>query len=140
MEDDDASEVRFASASTPAGPWTLDTTHSFDPGNHPNGPYWLKYGSTFYIYYMVGDKQTGTIVPDFDRSIGIDFQGAKITCDTGFLLMREIDERFNILSAARPKSMTPDRFDIRTIPCSNCSGRESIKLQEAMRTAMTPIT
>ncbi len=48
----------------------------------------------------VGDKQTGTIVPDFDRSINIDFQGAKITCDTGFLLMMEIDQRFNILSAA----------------------------------------
>ncbi len=27
----------------------------------------------------------------------IDFQGAKITSDTGFLLLREIDERFGIL-------------------------------------------
>ncbi len=45
----------------------------------------------------VGDKQTGTIRPDFDRSIVIDFQGAKITTDAGFLLMREIDQRFNIL-------------------------------------------
>ena len=48
----------------------------------------------------VGDKKTGTIRPDFDRSISIDFQGAKITTDTGFLLMREIDQRFNILSGA----------------------------------------
>ena len=48
----------------------------------------------------VGDKQRGTIRPDFDRSISIDFQSARITCDTGFLLMREIDQRFNILSAA----------------------------------------
>ncbi len=48
----------------------------------------------------VGDKKTGTIRPDFDRSITIDFQCAKITTDTGFLLMREIDQRFNILSAA----------------------------------------
>ena len=48
----------------------------------------------------VGDKQRGTIRPDFDRSINIDFQGAKITSDTGFLLMREIDQRFNILSGA----------------------------------------
>ncbi len=48
----------------------------------------------------VGDKEKGTIRPDFDRSISIDFQGAKITTDTGFLLMREIDQRFNILSAA----------------------------------------
>ncbi|MFZ0946304.1 MAG: hypothetical protein WB930_03225 [Syntrophobacteraceae bacterium] len=42
----------------------------------------------------VGDKKTGTRRPDFDRSISIDFQGAKITNDTGFLLMREIDQRF----------------------------------------------
>ena len=49
---------------------------------------------------VVGDKHTGTIRPDFDRSISIDFQGAKITSDTGFLLMREIDQRFNILSEA----------------------------------------
>ena len=36
---------------------------------------------------VVGDKQTGTIRPDFDKSISIDFQGAKITSDTGFLLI-----------------------------------------------------
>ena len=42
----------------------------------------------------VGDRQRGTIRPDFDRSISIDFQGAKITSDTGFLLIREIDQRF----------------------------------------------
>ncbi|MFZ0942778.1 MAG: hypothetical protein WB930_16165 [Syntrophobacteraceae bacterium] len=42
----------------------------------------------------VGDKKRGTIRPDFDRSISIDFQGAKITTDAGFLLIREIDQRF----------------------------------------------
>jgi hypothetical protein len=42
----------------------------------------------------VCDKQRGTIRPDFDRSTRVDFQGAKITTDTGFLLMREIDQRF----------------------------------------------
>ncbi|MGA2400810.1 MAG: hypothetical protein ABSG91_03780 [Syntrophobacteraceae bacterium] len=44
----------------------------------------------------VGDKHRGAITPEFDRSISIDFQGAKITSDTGFLLMREMDQRFNI--------------------------------------------
>ncbi|MGA2735278.1 MAG: hypothetical protein ABSG35_22110 [Syntrophobacteraceae bacterium] len=43
---------------------------------------------------VVGETQKGTIRPAFDRSISIDFQGAKITTDTGFLLMREIDQRF----------------------------------------------
>jgi hypothetical protein len=40
---------------------------------------------------------TRTIRPDFDRSITIDFQGAEITSDTGFLLLREMDERFGVL-------------------------------------------
>ena len=42
----------------------------------------------------VGDKRRGTIRPEFDRPISIDFQGAKITSDTGFLVMREVDQRF----------------------------------------------
>ncbi len=44
-----------------------------------------------------GEQQNETIRPEFDGSIMIDFQGAKITSDTGFLLLREIDERFGIL-------------------------------------------
>jgi hypothetical protein len=45
-----------------------------------------------------GEKDREAIRPEFDRSIMIDFQGAKITSDTGFLLLREIDERFGILN------------------------------------------
>jgi Transposase DDE domain group 1 len=44
-----------------------------------------------------GEEQNETIRPQFDGSIMIDFQGAKITSDTGFLLLREMDERFGIL-------------------------------------------
>lgn len=44
-----------------------------------------------------GEKESGTIRPQFDRSIEMDFQGAKITSDTGLLLLREIDERFGVL-------------------------------------------
>jgi len=47
------------------------------------------------------------IKPEFDRSISIDFQGAKITTDTGFLLMTEIDQRFNILSGATSQIEDP---------------------------------
>jgi hypothetical protein len=43
-----------------------------------------------------GEKERETTGPEFDRSIMLDFQGAKITSDTGFLLLREIDERFGI--------------------------------------------
>lgn len=40
---------------------------------------------------MVGSGEEGskTIRPEFNRSIMIDFQGAKITSDTGFLLLRD---------------------------------------------------
>jgi len=44
-----------------------------------------------------GEETNGTIRPEFNPAIIIDFQGAKITSDTGFLLLREIDERFGIL-------------------------------------------
>ena len=44
-----------------------------------------------------GESRKELIRPDFNRAIMIDFQGAKITSDVGFLLMREIDDRFKII-------------------------------------------
>jgi hypothetical protein len=48
---------------------------------------------------MLGDggSQKEALQPDFNRSIMIDFQGAKISSDTGFLLLREMDERFGVI-------------------------------------------
>jgi hypothetical protein len=43
-----------------------------------------------------GESQKEVIRPDFNRAIMIDFQGANITSDVGFLLMREIDDRFYV--------------------------------------------
>ena len=45
-----------------------------------------------------GESQKEVIRPDFNRAIRIDFRGAKITSDVGFLLMREIDDRFKIIA------------------------------------------
>ena len=45
-----------------------------------------------------GESRKEVIRPDFNRSIMIDFQGATITSDVGFLLMREIDDRFKIIA------------------------------------------
>jgi hypothetical protein len=44
-----------------------------------------------------GESQKEVIRLDFNRAIMIDFQGAQITSDVGFLLVREIDERFKII-------------------------------------------
>ncbi|MDP6179941.1 MAG: hypothetical protein QGG48_08635, partial [Desulfatiglandales bacterium] len=41
--------------------------------------------------------QKDAIRPDFNKSIFIDFAGAKITSDVGFLLMRVIGQRFGII-------------------------------------------
>ncbi|MFC1895546.1 IS1380 family transposase [Thermodesulfobacteriota bacterium] len=50
---------------------------------------------------MLGNAEAEkqAILPDFGRSIFIDFAGAKITSDAGFLLMREIDQRFGIIES-----------------------------------------
>jgi hypothetical protein len=44
-----------------------------------------------------GESQKEVVRPDFNRAIMIDFLGAQISSDTGFILLREIDERFNII-------------------------------------------
>jgi len=46
-----------------------------------------------------GEGQKDSIRPDFNKSISIDFAGAKITSDAGFLLMREVDQRFGIIES-----------------------------------------
>ena len=43
-----------------------------------------------------GEAQNRIIRPEFNRSIQIDFLGAKITSDAGFLALREIDDRFKV--------------------------------------------
>jgi len=45
------------------------------------------------------EEKTNGICCRFNTSLGINFQGAKISSDTGILLLREIDERFWITSA-----------------------------------------
>jgi hypothetical protein len=44
-----------------------------------------------------GESQKEVIRPNFNRAIMIDFQGATISSDTGFILLREIDDRFRII-------------------------------------------
>jgi len=44
------------------------------------------------------ESRKEVVRPDFNRAIRIDFQGAQIASDTGFLLLREIDDRFKIIA------------------------------------------
>ncbi len=45
-----------------------------------------------------GESWKEVVRPDFNQAIRIDFQGAQITADTGFLLLRGIDDRFRIIA------------------------------------------
>lgn len=46
-----------------------------------------------------GESRKEVIRPDFNQAIMIDFQGPKITSYVGFLLLREIDDRFRIIDS-----------------------------------------
>jgi hypothetical protein len=48
-----------------------------------------------------GEAQKNAIRLDFNKSIFIDFAGAKITSDAGFLRMKEIDQRFGIIEMGK---------------------------------------
>jgi hypothetical protein len=43
-----------------------------------------------YVIHGYGERKKGALRPDFNRSIKMDFQGATLCTDTGFLLLREI--------------------------------------------------
>lgn len=45
-----------------------------------------------------GESSKEYLRPGFDRSIMMDFQGAKLSSDTGFILMRELDQRHNVIA------------------------------------------
>jgi hypothetical protein len=46
-----------------------------------------------------GEREKGPIHLNFNRSIKMDFQGAALLSNTGFLLLREIDKWFGIIEA-----------------------------------------
>lgn len=45
-----------------------------------------------------GESSKEHIMSDFDRSIRMDFQGAKPSSDTGIILMRELDQRHGVIA------------------------------------------
>jgi len=48
--------------------------------------------------HLSGESKNEVLRPDFNRSIMMDFQGAKLSSDTGFILMRELDQRHNVIA------------------------------------------
>ena len=58
---------------------------------------------------LAGEREDSGVIPSFNRSIRIDFRGAKISSDAGVLMLREIDERFNITAPLGDRLDDPRR-------------------------------
>ena len=98
-----------------------------------------------------GEAQKEAIRPHFNRSIFIDFSGAKITSDMGFLLMREVDQRFGIIesrcsqlvdnrSASHKKhtfeQMIRQRVYQMAAGYEDCNDADYLRIDPAMRLAL----
>ena len=87
-----------------------------------------------------GEGTTNGIRCRFNPSTGINSQGAKIGSDTAILLLREIDGRLGSLPPLKEffkiqgSCQTPDTGGL------TFSVNVSIKSQQAMKTAMTPMS
>jgi len=99
----------------------------------------------------IGEKEKEDIRPDFNRSILIDFQGAQTTSDVGFLLFREVDERFKILASIgdaleEPRSPVHTRHThvqmsrqrVYQIGCGyeDCNDADFLRIDPALRLAL----
>ena len=58
---------------------------------------------------QVGGRENRSVIPSLKRSIRINFRGAKISSDAGVLMLREIDERFNITAPLGDRLDDPRR-------------------------------
>jgi hypothetical protein len=99
-----------------------------------------------------GESSREYLRPDFDRSIMMDFQGAKLSSDTGFILMREVDQRHNVIapmvkslednrSAAHTKhtleQMIRQRVYQMTGGYEDCNDADYLKVDPALRLSLS---
>jgi len=88
----------------------------------------------------IAERQEGTICPEFDRSISIDFHGGKINSDTGFLLLRQVDERYKILDRVASRIKNPRSPAHTDHSILQLLRQRVYQVEAGMRTAMTPIS
>ncbi len=98
-----------------------------------------------------GESSKEYLRPDFDRSIMMDFQGAKLSQDTGFIVMRELDQRHNVIapmaealednrSAAHTKhtlkQMIQQRVYQMAASYEDCNDADFLRVDPALRLAL----
>jgi hypothetical protein len=99
-----------------------------------------------------GERRKEMMRLDFIRAIMIDFQHAKITSDTGFLLLREIDYLFKIIALKGdcledPEAissytrhsliqMVRQRVDLIAVRYEDCNDTDYLRIDPALRLAI----
>ena len=98
-----------------------------------------------------GETKNDAIRLDFNKSIFIDFAGAKITSDAGFLMMREVDQRFDIIQSGSKllkdtrsishkthsfEQMIRQRVYQIAAGYENCNGADLLQIDPALRLAL----
>ena len=86
-----------------------------------------------------GEAQKDAIRPDFNKSIFVDFTGAKITSDAGFLLMREVDQRFGITARGCNYLVDERSTSHKKHTFEQMIRQRCIRLRQVMKTATMPI-
>jgi hypothetical protein len=66
----------------------------------------------------MGDRQNRPFQLSFNGLLKIDFQGSRITCDGGLVLVRAMDERLG-LSELIPQHLTDQRGPNRRLPLAD---------------------
>jgi len=73
----------------------------------------------------MGEKQNQALQLSFNPCLNVDFQGSRVTSDSGLLLVRELDERLG-LSARIAKNIMKDRRGKNTqLPFARSQNQES---------------
>ena len=100
---------------------------------------------------QAGERENSSVIPSFNRSIRIDFRGAKIISDAGVLMIREIDERFNITTPLTDRIEDPRRTSYLRHTCvdlirqriyemaagyEDCNDANHLRIDPALRLAL----
>jgi hypothetical protein len=86
----------------------------------------------------MGEKQNGPFQLSFNASLKIDFQGSRVTSDSGLILVRELDERRGFGELITQHLSDRDAGRTRNSHWPICSGSPFTVASRAMRMSTTP--
>ena len=71
--------------------------------------------------HPLGEKNSTTIIPRFNKNVKIDFTGETVTSNAGVLMLAELDHKLGIIADIASKLDDPRNPDFIRIRCTACS-------------------